>query len=218
MSHHKSVTTSGIDASGDRSDGIDASGDRSEPGSPSLGYRLASLRNDHGYSMRELGRLANVSPSLISEVERCRSEPSIAVLKRLAEALGTTLTHFFSEGSNASGRVIRNADRRALGNDEVVDSPFGVRFELASPDEAESLEAIIGIYSEDASMGDEPVTHQGEEWGMVLEGRFKVTLGDEIYFLEAGDSIWFRSSTPHRIENVYAGTSRYVWVDTPKTF
>jgi transcriptional regulator with XRE-family HTH domain len=199
-------------------DEIESAGDRSESGSLSLGDRLASLRNDHGYSMRELGRLANVSASLISEVERGRSEPSISVLKRLAEALGTTLTHFFSEVSNASGRVIRNTERRTLGKDEVVDSPFGVRFELASPDEAEFLEAIIGIYSEDASMGDEPVTHQGEEWGMVLEGRFKVTLGDEIYFLETGDSIWFRSTTPHRIENIYAGTSRYIWVDTPKTF
>ncbi len=193
-------------------------GDRSTLVSPSLGDRLATLRNDHRYSMRELGRLANVSASLISEIERDRAEPSISVLKRLAEALGTTLTHFFSEVANSNGRVIRNSQRRTLGRNEQSDSPFGVRFELASPDEAESIEAIVGIYSEGASMGEEPVTHQGEEWGMVLEGRLKITLGDEIYFLEAGDAIWFRSTIPHRIENIYTGTSRYVWVDTPKSF
>ena len=68
------------------------------------------------------------------------------------------------------------------------------------------------------AMGDEPVTHEGEEWGMVLRGRLKVWVGDEIHFLDPGDSIWFPSTTPHRMENVADEPTEYIWIDTPKTF
>jgi mannose-6-phosphate isomerase-like protein (cupin superfamily) len=94
----------------------------------------------------------------------------------------------------------------------------GVRFELASPPEAENIEAIFGRYEVGASLGDEPLTHEGEEWGMVLRGRLKVWVGDEIYFLDPGDSIAFPSTMPHRLENVADEPTEYIWVDTPKSF
>jgi quercetin dioxygenase-like cupin family protein len=168
--------------------------------------------------MRKLGELANVSASLISDVERGNVEPSISVLKRLAAALGTTLMFFFTEPDRSQGRVIRDSDRRSLGAHPPDAKGTGVRFELASPEETQSIEAIIGVYAPGASLGEEPLTHEGEEWGMVLEGRLKVSVGDEVYFLEPGDSIWFLSTTPHRMENVADGITRYIWIDTPKSF
>ncbi len=93
-----------------------------------------------------------------------------------------------------------------------------IRFELASPDQAEVIEAIIGRYEVGASLGDEPVTHEGEEWGMVLRGRLKVWVGDEIHFLDPGDAIWYPSTTPHRMENVADEPTEYIWIDTPKSF
>jgi mannose-6-phosphate isomerase-like protein (cupin superfamily) len=94
----------------------------------------------------------------------------------------------------------------------------GIRFELASPERAENIEAIFGRYEVGASMGDEPVTHEGEEWGMVLRGRLKVWVGEEIHFLDPGDSIWFPSTIPHRMENVAKEPTEYIWIDTPKSF
>jgi transcriptional regulator with XRE-family HTH domain len=186
----------------------------------SLGGRLRHLREEHRYSMRELGGIAGVSASLISDAERGRSEPSISVLKRLAGALGTTLTYFFSDPTMAESRVVRRSDRRSLGEHPASNAGrgTGVRFELASPEEARAIEAIVGVYPVGASLGDEPLTHEGEEWGMILEGRMKVSVGDEVHFLDPGDSIWFPSTTPHRLENVSDGITKYIWIDTPKSF
>lgn len=184
----------------------------------SIGGRLKHLREEHHYSMRKLGEMAGVSASLISDAERGRSEPSISVLKRLAAALGTTLMYFFTDPEKLEGRVIRSSNRRSLGTHPPDASGSGIRFELASPKEAQAIEAIVGEYAVGASLGDEPVTHEGEEWGMVLEGRLKVSLGDEVHFLDPGDSIWFPSTTPHRMENVSDGVTRYIWIDTPKSF
>src|SRR5688500_6299694 len=68
----------------------------------SLGGRLETLRRAHRYSIRGLAEAAGVSASLVSDVERGKVEPSISTLKRLADALGTTLTYFFTEPSHTT--------------------------------------------------------------------------------------------------------------------
>ena len=190
-----------------------------------IGVRLAELRKEHRYSIRKLAERAGVSASLISDVERGKVEPSISTLKRLSDALGTTLTYFFSEPAVQNGRVVRAGERVVLRGSKDADNELrsaietsGIRFELASPDQAEAIEAIFGRYEVGASLGDEPLVHAGEEWGMVLKGRLKVWVGDEIHFLDPGDAIWFPSTTPHRMENVADEPTEYIWVDTPKTF
>jgi mannose-6-phosphate isomerase-like protein (cupin superfamily) len=192
----------------------------------SIGARLAALRKEHRYSIRALASRANVSASLISDVERGKVEPSISTLKRVADALGTTLTYFFSNPADSNGRVVRASERTVLPGRSGVKrgevrsgmQTSGIRFELASPAEAETIEAIYGHYEVGASLGEEPVTHAGEEWGMVLSGRLKVWVGDEIHFLDPGDSIWFPSTIPHRMANVARGPTEYIWIDTPKSF
>jgi len=191
----------------------------------SIGERLGRLRGEHRYSIRSLAERAGVSASLISDVERGKVEPSITTLKRLSDALGTTLTYFFSEPAQQSGRVVRASERVVLNGAEGAQAELrsaiqmsGIRFELASPDQTEKIEAIYGRYEVGATMGDETVTHEGEEWGMVLRGRLKVWVGEEIHFLDPGDSIWFPSTIPHRMENVAQEPTEYIWIDTPKSF
>jgi mannose-6-phosphate isomerase-like protein (cupin superfamily) len=111
--------------------------------------------------------------------------------------------------------VIRADERRRL---ESVRGRRGISFELLAPDDAEAIEPIFGRYEVGATMGSEPVTHAGEEWGLVLKGRLKVWVGDEIYFLDPGDSIWFQSTIPHRLANVADEETEYVWVNCPKSF
>ncbi|HEX4009307.1 MAG TPA: cupin domain-containing protein [Solirubrobacteraceae bacterium] len=186
---------------------------------------MERLRREHRYSIRKLAELAGVSASLISDVERGKVEPSISTLKRLASSLGTTLMYFFAEPEIYGHRVVRASERTVIEGAQAPDvaAPTGlrtggIRLELASPRQSETIEAIYGAYDVGASLGDEPVTHEGEEWGMVLRGRLKVWVGDEIHFLDPGDSIWFRSTMPHRMENVADEPTEYIWIDTPKTF
>ena len=179
-----------------------------------IGQRLHELRMQYQYSIRGLAARAGVSASLVSDVEKGKVEPSISTLKRIATALGTNLTYFFSEQTQDKGRVIRSAERTQLSGMAST----GVSFELATPAESEALEAIYGRYEVGASTGDEPYTHEGEEWGMVLSGRLKVVLDDQVYFLEPGDSIWFYSSIPHFMENVAQSVTEYIWINTPKSF
>src|SRR5439155_362347 len=51
-----------------------------------------------------------------------------------------------------------------------------------------------------------------------LEGRIELTLGQERYLLEAGDSFYFPSDVPHGYRNPGRVQARVLWVNTPPTF
>lgn len=169
-------------------------------------------------TQRDLECVAEVGDGRAAVAETLR-------LRHLATALGTSITYFFSSPARSNGHVIRAEKRKTIAvprpaedEERAAIEAGGIRFELASPDTAETLEAIYGRYEKGASTGEEMYNHEGEEWAMVLAGRFKITLGDEVYFLDPGDSIWFKSNIPHRIDNVADGVSEYIWMNSPKSF
>lgn len=61
------------------------------PQPPQVGSALASLREQQGLSMDELSRRAGVSKSMLSQIERAQANPTVAVVWRLANALGVPL-------------------------------------------------------------------------------------------------------------------------------
>ena len=72
-------------------------------------------------------------------------------------------------------------------------------------------------YAPGASTGDDLYTHKGEEAGLVLEGRIELTLGDEVFLLETGDSFSFPSTIPHTYRNPGDTPAAVIWANTPIT-
>jgi transcriptional regulator with XRE-family HTH domain len=186
-----------------------------------IGERLRYLREQHRYSVRHVAEIAGVSPSMVSSVERGKVEPSLSTLRALAGAFDVTMNYFLTPTDASAVRVIRGDARpihpnvsKANDGDHVAVSSKGVRLELASPPEAMSVEVTFQKAEPGAWLGGPPV-HDGEEWGMVLSGRLKVIVGEEVHFLDAGDSIWFPGSIPHSMENVSKVTAEYIWMELP---
>lgn len=184
-----------------------------------IGDRLARLRMEHGYSIRRLAEHAGVSASVVSDAERGKVEPSISSLKRLAEALGANVAYFFTAPSDDTGRVLRAASRPPVGAGSV-DSPAasdpGVTSESLSFDPSEGIPAVFTRFEPGASLGERSGGRGCEHWGFLLRGRLKVCVGDEIHFLDVGDSISFSSTMPHRFENLSNGHSEYLWIEVSR--
>lgn len=68
------------------------------------------------------------------------------------------------------------------------------------------------------SSGDEPYSHEGEEFGLVFRGRYEVEIAGEVYLLEEGDSIYFPSRLPHRVRALGDAPAETLWVITPPSF
>src|SRR5579859_6171140 len=73
-----------------------------DPGTE-LGPRLRQVREQRGLSARELARRIQCSPSLISQIERGLSAPSVGMLYALATELRTSLDFLFAVAAPADG-------------------------------------------------------------------------------------------------------------------
>jgi transcriptional regulator with XRE-family HTH domain len=171
-----------------------------------VGQRLRAERESHGVSLRELARRLAISPSALSQIETGRSRPSVGTLYAIVSELGLSLDELFGSGRAAAdagpdeaGSVVQRLDER-----KGIDLESGVRWERLTP-QAERDSDFLHVVYEVGGASSRPGTHMrhmGREYGVVLSGRLRVTIGfDEEHELGPGDSIAFDSTRPHRLEN-----------------
>jgi transcriptional regulator with XRE-family HTH domain len=195
-----------------------------DPGT-GLGPRLRLVREERRLSVRELARRIGCSASLISQIERGLSVPSVGVLYSLATELDSSLDYLLfgaDQGSRASvlgaaapvvSRASSGIVQRACGRD-IIDLASGVRWERLTPGADARTDFLEVVYSPGGHSTDErrPLRHDGREYGLVLSGTLQANVGFESYELGPGDSIAFDSSTPHEYLNKTGDVVRAIWV------
>jgi transcriptional regulator with XRE-family HTH domain len=179
-----------------------------------LGRRVAAYRADRGLKVSELARRVGVSPSLISQIERQQSQPSVSTLFALAEALEVPVDAFFQEGrsgkpASAGGDgqyVVRRGER------STIDIEGGVRWERLTPLPLHGVDFLEIVYEPGTESHPQLYRHPGTEMVLVLDGRLDIYIGFQRNELFAGDSIHFPSSLPHRYVNPTDKETRAVTV------
>jgi DNA-binding transcriptional MerR regulator/quercetin dioxygenase-like cupin family protein len=173
--------------------------------------RLRALRRERGLSLREASQRSGLSVSFLSALERGTTGASVATVKRLTSAYGSTLLDLFGPAAGSDRRVVRQRDRPAL------QVGGGVRIEQLARG-AVHLEPQLFVLAPGAS-SEEAYAHDGEEFLFVLAGAVSLWIGAaEHYRLDEGDAVSFPSSLPHRWRNVAGGETRLLWINTPPTF
>src|SRR3954468_17061415 len=72
-----------------------------------VGSRLREAREGRGVSLRELARRVGVSPSLVSQIELDRVNPSVSTLYALVTELGVTMSDVFADEAPTAPRPVR---------------------------------------------------------------------------------------------------------------
>src|SRR2546421_6612167 len=178
-----------------------------------VGERLRELRRFRRGTPRTIADPAGLSESFFSQGERGRPSASIASLRRIADALGVSMADLFEPDGMPGPRVLRRDERPALS--------FGIlgRKLLLTPGPLHHLEVFAGELEVGGSTGPEPYAHgDSEELFVVLAGTVQLELGGELHELERGDSIDYRSSTPHRISNVGDELAEVMWIISPPSY
>jgi DNA-binding XRE family transcriptional regulator/quercetin dioxygenase-like cupin family protein len=192
---------------------------------------LAERRRALGLTMSELAREVGISPSMVSQIERGQTLPSVPTLFALADALGANIDLFFDElsqsadsgvvappakGLTAVGAVAREHLYGVRGGERgAVEIRGGVRWERLTPRPLKELEFLELVYPPGAESSPDLYRHPGIEMVLVLSGAFRIHIGFEEYVLSTGDSMQFPSSLPHRYVNPSTTESRAVTVIVP---
>jgi transcriptional regulator with XRE-family HTH domain len=195
---------------------IPAAAEASEPSK--VGSRLRIERERRGLSLRELARRVGVSPSLVSQIELDRVNPSVSTLYALVTELGMTMGDVFDE-SRRRERVVRQPIRgdglaERPETRPVINLASGVRWERLTRDSDHEVEFLYVVYSvgSESCRDDALMTHGGKEYGYVISGTLGVRVGFDEYELGAGDSISFNSSAPHRLWAIGDEPVTGIWV------
>jgi transcriptional regulator with XRE-family HTH domain len=178
-----------------------------------VGERLREIRLLRHATLRTIAERAGVSESFLSQVERGRASASVASLRRIADALGVSVADLFDSSGPPRPRVLLRAERPSLS--------FGVlgTKRLLTPRPLRHLEVFVGELDVGGSTGTEPYAHgDSEELLIVLTGTVQLELGRELHELESGDSIDYRSSTPHRVTNLGAESAEVIWIISPPSY
>jgi len=169
------------------------------PGTPPrVGEHIQRLRMARKLTLEDLSRAAGVSKSMLSEIERNKANPTIAVAWRLTNALGISLDQLFvpSQPQN-SIRVMGQHDYPTLSD---VGKGYQLRvwgpIELAG--KFEWYELTLNNGGELVSEAHEPGTH---EHLTVLSGTLSVEIDGELRKLRAGETARYPADIQHAIRN-----------------
>lgn len=200
-----------------------------------LGSRLRGAREEKHIGLRELARRIGISPSLISQIETGKSEPSISTLFSIVSALDLPVNEVVFDsfetarsdrnsadtpgdrGPSASRvRLEENPQSPLQGPDDrlSIQLESGVKWDrlTAQPDHDVDFLYLRYPPGSESTAPDSLMRHNGREYGYVLAGRFTVTIGFDEYVLGPGHSIAFDCTQPHRLSNRGTEPVEAVWM------
>lgn len=176
-----------------------------------LGSKIRDTRKAKNLTLKDVARMADLTESLISQIENGKANPSISSLVSISRVLGVPVGTFFEPHSHAHDPVIRTTDR------SVVHTANGITYQLMSRDVGDCpMEVLWAEYEPGAFTP--AIAHEGMECGVVLKGKLEVAVDGQKYVLNGGDSITFESNKPHVLTNLSDRLTTAIWINSPPSF
>lgn len=163
--------------------------------SKNVSKNLKEIRKSRQLTLEELAEKSGVSKSMLGEIERGRTNPTITVLWKITQALKTPLTTLIGN-QNAPYLLVRKNDQIPL-NQETSHAISSI-FPFYEPHRIEILRIDLAPKS---TLNNEGHLKGVEEYIFVFEGSVNVIVHDEEVTLYPNDSIRFAADTSHKIAN-----------------
>ena len=160
-----------------------------------LGVRLKEARAAKGLSLDAVAKLSGVSRSMVSQIERGESSPTIATLLNLTRALQVDFAGLLEDSSRPAITVTR------AGDVPMIDQRgTGCRIQILSPpEEAGKTELYILEFDSGGVLDSQPHAHGARESLTVVSGMLEVSSGGETDVLNSGDTARYAADLPHKI-------------------
>ncbi len=162
-----------------------------------LPARLKEARRAQGLSLDAVAKLSGVSRSMVSQIERGESSPTIATLWNLTRALQVDFANLLEESEVADRvEVLRAADTPTIEN-----RGEGCRIRILSPPEDAGKHELYDLrFVHGGRLDSDPHIRGTREHLTVIEGRVRVISGNASDELGTGDTARYPADVAHRID------------------
>lgn len=161
-----------------------------------LPARLKAARRAQGLSLDAVARLSGVSRSMVSQIERGESSPTIATLWNLTRALQVDFAGLL-DGAPTAARI-QTLRAEAVPTIENLGSGCAIRI-LSPPEEAGKHEVYELLIAEGGKLDSKPHARGAREHLSIFSGTAEVKSGDASSTLNAGDTARYAADVPHCI-------------------
>jgi transcriptional regulator with XRE-family HTH domain len=160
-----------------------------------LAASLREARKARGLSLDAVAKLSGVSRSMVSQIERGESSPTVATLWNLTQALQVDFAGLL-EGKPEPGIVVI----RAAAAPVILGRGTSVSIRILSPAEAVGEHEVYDLsFGVGAALESEPHSPGCREHLTVVEGALRVMSGEEESLLGPGDTARYPADRPHAI-------------------
>jgi transcriptional regulator with XRE-family HTH domain len=175
-----------------------------------LGNRLSSLRKRKKMTLDDLSAKSGVSKSILSQIERDLSNPTVTTISRIAEALGEKLSDFFSKIEVGEESSIESSKETPS-----ITSKDGL-CELNILGAGETVNWLQWYILEMKPKGILDSGSHGPktfENLTVIEGQIEVSCGESKEKLSKGDTFRFQSNRDHTLKNISKQKAKVLMVN-----
>lgn len=166
---------------------------------PRLASRLKEERKKKGLSLEALAQLSGVSRSMLSQIERSESSPTVASLWNLTRALNVDFAGLLDESADAP-RSIRDVVR-ASEIPQINNKAGGCVIRILSgPEDVGQTEVYDIQFKNNAHLDSSPHKAGCEEHLTVLAGAVVVRSDQEEATADVGDTLRYRADRDHSIQ------------------
>lgn len=173
---------------------------------------LKQLRKDNGYKLTDLSQKTGYTASFLSQIERGLKQPSLEALRKISESYDIPMATLFLEDEIAISNPEENLVNDNLftvihkKNRKKYDLNGLSSFELLTPPilNSQFKPDITGVYTEinpGCWSSEKKVSHNYDESIYVIKGEMQSHVGNEVYTLEEGDSLYIRRNSFHNLFN-----------------
>ena len=180
-----------------------------------VGGKLRHVRRLRKMTLKAVADRIGSSESMLSKIELGHVTPSLQMLAKLAEVLGTSIAALFGEEHRLPVAVYQNGERPTIGLGSKRGQADHTQLERLIPHaEGRLLNANLHVVPPGGGSNG-TLCHPGEEVGFVIEGFVELIVDGKSMLLGAGSSFFFSSSLPHSYKNIGTTIARIVWVNSP---
>ncbi len=166
-----------------------------------IGSKLKKLRLARKLTLQAVAKEVGFSSALISQIENNNVSPPIATLSRIANFFNVKIGVFFAEDEEEIPYEVVHANERKSVPRVItpVGTTNGYSYEsLSYRKQNKKMEPFMLTISE-KTVEESTYSHDGEEFIYIAKGKVELLMDDQRLQLSEGDSIYFDSSTKHRL-------------------
>ena len=176
-----------------------------------LGARLREARKRSGARLQDVAEQAGISVSMLSQIERGISSPSMRMLRGICQVLHIDGEVLFASSTTAETSLGREFFVRS--NERTPMTIGGVRKHRLTPQACTQLEGFLIDIEPDSVLDPDFVVQEGDKIGYVLKGCLRLFVGDLELMLNAGDAYGFPTGQRFRWENGWGGSTQILVIN-----